>query len=198
MRTAGIQGSKFLPLLLWWISNCIFFMSCRQECHLGEVKKMMRNFYGRKVEFPDSLLLLNPDAAGDAAFRPLAEKENMFFIVHFFTADCDKCVNELIKADKYLESHSLAREADIIFIASAPTTIFVKEAIKKSGLKYPVYFEKKYFSFLNLNHLPLDDHLYRTMLLDGNKKLLLFGCLFDNKLADQLYRKIINCKHKKL
>ena len=81
-----------------------------------------------------------------------------------------------------------------MFIASAPTKLYVLDAIKKTGFPYPVHYEKQYYSFKNLNKLPLADELYNTMLLNANNEVLLFGAFYDNKKAERLFLKAIECE----
>ena len=85
------------------------------------------------------------------------------------------------------------RKINYVFIASAPTKVYVMDAIKKTKFPYPIYYEKEYYSFKTINGLPTKDDLYDTMILNSKQEVILFGAFYSNKKAKQLYENVIEC-----
>ncbi|MEJ7820679.1 MAG: hypothetical protein WKF85_00080 [Chitinophagaceae bacterium] len=170
--------------------------SCfKEECPEQKIKELMGGWYKRKIVFPLAIELLNKIGGDSTYWHQLNLKEPSYFIVHFFMADCDKCVNELLNIQNFIQKHERDKNVKYIFIASGPTKIFVQEAIQKSKFILPVYYEQQYFSFKKINNLPIADRLYNTMLLDHEQGVILFGELFQNKEAEKLfYNTIRYCK----
>jgi len=150
----------------------------------------------RTLVYPNDLKLLNADFldTSSATYSPYNTK-GKFSIVHFFTSDCDKCIEELKMIKSYIDRHPISKKLQYIFISSGPTDQYASDAIKTISFNYPVYYEAKYYSFLDLNKLSKVDKLYHTMLVDDQNRLLLFGSLFDNSKAEFYYTQIINCKN---
>jgi len=143
-----------------------------------------------KVKIPEQVQLINGQPGMFTDISDTGEN-GQYKIIHFFTADCDKCISELNMAQKFINSDGKRANLSYFFIASGPTATFVKEAIAKSAFPLPVYFEKKYYSFKILNNLPLEDRKYNTMLVNSKNELLLFGAFFDNKKAQEYLFKTI-------
>ncbi len=167
--------------------SLINFYSCKKSCRNQEIQKIMGDLYKRKIAFPEQIELLNKSGVDAAWWSKINTTEPVYYIVHFFMADCDKCVNELQQAQQFIEKHKTTAGVRYIFIASGPTRLFAEEAIHKAGFTMPVYYEKEYFSFKKLNNLPLADRLYNTMLLNNRNEVILFGELFQNKKAETLF-----------
>lgn len=169
--------------------------ACDSTCPLKEAQNLMGNWYLKPLIFPDGLRLLN---------QRLTEKGNNFdikkghhnkFILHYFLADCDKCVNELAAIQAYLgQNKEKYNDVSFVFVATGPVDNYVKDAIQKLHFSYPVYFERDYQSFKLINKLPLDDKLYDTMLVDEKNQLLIFGAFYNNLKAEKLYTGILNCE----
>ncbi|MGC4128073.1 MAG: hypothetical protein QM564_00625 [Bergeyella sp.] len=171
--------------------SILFFTSCKNDCENNkeEIKTIMRDWYKKKIIFPQNMEVLK--------YNPTTNNENQtilkkYTIVHFFTADCDKCINELLHIKSFLEKNP-SKNIDYIFIASAPTKIYVSDAIKKIKFPYPIYYEKQYYSFKTINKLPLSDNIFDTMLLNKNQEVILFGAFYDNEKAERLYSKTVEC-----
>jgi hypothetical protein len=154
----------------------------------------MKDLYQKKIEFPVEMEALNEAATAHKIVPINANYTNKrFTIVHFFKADCDKCINELSKIQTFLTDKQVMQNTNYVFIASAPTKVYVLDAIKKINFSYPVYYEKEYYSFKSGNDLPLEDELFNTMLLNGDNEVLLFGAFYSNSKAEHLFYKTINC-----
>lgn len=184
-----MKSVSYILLLL------VFFgMSCRDKCEntQSEIQSLMKDLYKKKINFPTEMEILKDSSVlnSNTVEIKLSKK---FTIVHFFTADCDKCVNELLKIQSSLNKIGKDTNVDFMFIASAPTKVYVLDAIKKTHFSYPVYYEKRYYSFKTINKLPLSDELYNTMLLNSKNETILFGAFYDNKKAENLYLKAIEC-----
>lgn len=185
---------KMRVIILFFISLAYLFVSCGSDKCLEtqkEVQTVMRDFYKKRIRFPKEMETLN-EAAKKFKIEQVRES-NSFTIVHFFKADCDKCIKELSQIQTFLASKKEIQKVNYIFIASAPTKIYVLDAIKKIKFDYPVYYEKVYYSFKNINELPLEDELFNTMLLNENKEALLFGSFYNNTKAERLFYDTINC-----
>lgn len=185
---------KFLRFLIFLIA--LFFASCKNKCEKMkiEIQSLMKDLYKKKINFPNEMELLNDtlNTNKNLSANRLNNSRN-FTIVHFFTADCDKCINELLLIQKELEKIKDKSNVNFIFIASAPTKIYVLDAIKKTSFSYPIYYEKRYYSFKTLNNLSLSDNLYDTMLLNSKDEVILFGAFYDNTKAENLYLNAIEC-----
>ncbi|OJX33513.1 MAG: hypothetical protein BGO86_11970 [Chryseobacterium sp. 36-9] len=177
------------------VSFLILF-SCKQNCQKKEqeIKTIMKSWYKNKIIFPKNVELLS--------LKNLSSKSNSetkipnlkkYTIVHFFTADCDKCVNELKLIISSIEKHSENNNIDYIFIASAPTNKYVIDAIKETKFPYPIYYEKEYYSFKKMNNLPINDEVYNTMILNQNQEVVLFGGFYANEKAQKLFNDVISC-----
>lgn len=185
---------KLLCTLL--LSSILLFHSCKSECNETDtsIKSIMKGWYLKKIYFPENMEILSvkPIRYPENIVQSLKVKKK-FTVVHFFTADCDKCVNELKMILSRLKTIAQNDNVDFVFIASAPTKLYVMDAIKKVNFPYPVYYEKEYFSFKSMNKLVLLDDIYNTMLLDENQNVILFGAFYANDKARSLYSKAIKC-----
>lgn len=175
---------------------CIFFNSCKEDCadSQKEIKTIMKGWYKKKIILPQDMeVLTNNKLNNDQEIFNKPPKNNNYSIIHFFTADCDKCVNELLMIKASLKTTSNSKNINYIFIASAPTKAFVIDAIKKTDFPYPIYYEKQYYSFKTINKFPVSDDVFDTMLLNSNQEVILFGAFYDNDKAKNLYAKAIEC-----
>lgn len=169
----------------------MFLYSCkRYECEnlQQETQQIMGTLYKQKIILPKNIEIIKINNTINT------DKKGKFTIVHFFTADCDKCVNELITIKNTLNNTSELKNVNLIFIASAPTKTYLMEAMKKTNFYYPIVYEKEYYSFKRTNNLLISEDVYNTMLLNDKNEVLLFGSFYDNKKANSLYRKIIDCE----
>lgn len=184
--------SNFL-ILLW---STILLTSCNDDCAntQKEIQTLMKDWYKRKINFPTDMEILTDSSVinskNEIAKISFSKKNT---ILHFFTADCDKCINELSRIQSFLNKEAKDTSFEYVFIASASTKIYVLDAIKKIKFSYPIYYEKQYYSFKTMNKLPLSDDLYNTMLLNNKQELILFGAFYDNKKAERLYFKTMEC-----
>jgi hypothetical protein len=164
--------------------------SCKEECSDdSSLKIMMGEWYEKPVVFSEMTKLNNESSKNerfDIDINDLSEGAS-YYVVHNFQADCDKCVKELVKIQGYINQHPEIQNVKYIFIASAPTMVYLKEAMEGSNFQFPVFYEEEYSSFKRKNGFPLNDALYNTMLISDKRELLLFGSLFDNRKAEELY-----------
>lgn len=176
---------KFMPILIAFVA-----ISCADTCGdvQYEIKSIMGANYKKEIIFPKEMELVNP--AEHPTNGPTGKK---YKIVHFFTADCNKCVNELTHIQSFLRSNHVRDSIDLIFIASGPTKHYVAEAVAKIKFEYPIFYEQQYFSFKLMNDLPLEKEVYNTMILNDKNKVFLFGSYFSNRKAEKLFSKIIQC-----
>lgn len=171
----------------------LFFLAALASCGdsrtatESEIRSLMKDWYKKPIRFPSNMTVLRDSSAGQP--DPAGSGPKKYRIVHFFTADCDKCVNELSMIKNFLGSMEKIPQMDVMFIASAPADVYVLDAIKKIRFPYPVLHEKEYYSFKSMNRLPLSDGLYNTMLLNDRNEVLLFGAFYDNRKAERLYKK---------
>lgn len=184
-----------MKLLKFFLLCCFaFFISCKNDCEniQQETKKMMKGWYQKKIIFPSDLEKLINDSTTSNKISALSNLKG-YTIVHFFTADCDKCIYELNIIKKSLQNLPKNPNINFVFIASAPTKMYISDAIKKINFPYPIYYEREYYSFKTINKLPVSDDLYNTMILNNDSEVILFGAFYDNDKAKSLYSKIIEC-----
>jgi hypothetical protein len=174
------------------LSVCIF--SCKSRCDDNTVKQIMGHWYKKQLLFPEKMNLINKDSTKSGQSDTIRTDDAPFYVVHFFTADCDECINVLLTAQKFIQQHKDIRNVRFIFIASGPSDYYASQAIHKSGFTYPVFYEKEYFSFKKINDLPLSDKMYNTILINQKREILLFGGIFNNEKAAKLFFDIINCQ----
>lgn len=181
-------------LIILLFSSFLVMISCKNDCENTqiEVQTLMKKWYKKKISLPEEMKILKDNAIEYKNDVDLSEPKK-YTILHFFTADCDKCVNELLMIKTALQNYPKNSKIDYVFIASAPTEIYVLDAIKKTKFPYPIYYEKEYYSFKMMNDLPLSDNLYDTMLLNENQEVLLFGAFYNNEKAKKLYSEVIKC-----
>jgi hypothetical protein len=154
----------------------------------------MGDWFLRKIELPQNMSLINSEAVDRTSKFNIYSKKSQKYIIHYFLADCDKCVKELEEIQVYLNANKdKYKNTSILLIATGPVDLYVKEATKKLNFQYPIYFDKKYQSFKISNKLPLGDKLYNTMLLDTNDRLLIFGAFYSNPKAEKLYEQLMSC-----
>ena len=161
-----------------------------------QAKQLMGALYKSPLKIPKDLVLLNPGTIKNENQIDLTNDQfTQFYVVHYFEADCDKCINELRKAQEFILKDKELPNTKFIFIADSPTAIFAKNAISKLSFQFPVYYEKDYAKYKKINSFPLGNSLYNTVLLNSKHQLLLMGSLFNNEKAEALYKEIINQKN---
>jgi hypothetical protein len=175
---------------------CLIFFSCTDNCDSvkKEVQALMKDKYKKRMIFPDNIEMLTDSSVvggGKDIQKIIMSKRVTVF--HFFTADCDKCINELSHIKVILKKLPKDTTVAYIFLASSPSKKYLVDAIAKLNFSYPIFYEKKYYSFKNINNLPLSDQLYNTMLLNNQMEVILFGSFFNNQKAKDLFQKVIAC-----
>lgn len=176
----------------------LILFSCTQNCKEKEeeVKTIMHTWYKKKINFPRNIEYLSFEKITQPNKNKVENKVptlKKYTIVHFFTADCDKCIDELKLIISSIQRHPINNNVDYIFIASAPTKKYVVDAITETNFPYPVYYEKEYYSFKKMNHLPLNDEIFNTMILNKKQEVILFGGFYANEKAQKLFRNIVEC-----
>jgi hypothetical protein len=164
--------------------------SCQSE---KTERELMGSLYKMPLDFGDRLKLINDASLSRADSFSLTKANTKYYILHYFLSDCDKCIEELIKAKAIISRNPLP-DTKYVFLANGPTDIYIKQALARESFPYPVYFEPGIFTFKIRNKLKLDDVLYNTMLVNNMGKVLLFGSYYDNKKAQDLFEQIVNCK----
>lgn len=176
------------------IAFTCFLFGCRTDCSYDNVKQIMGTWYKQKIQFPDNIHLINKNTTPTGDTNHIVLKDSKYYVIHFFTADCDECINALLMAQKFISKHKDVCNVKYIFIASGPTAYYAENAIHKAGFSYPVYFEKDYYSFKKKNALPVSDKMYDTMLVNEQGEVLLFGGFFLNEKAEKLFSDIVKCE----
>lgn len=188
--------NKLFTMKLFFVSCLILaatLNSCQSSCSNKTAKKLMGNWYEKKILFDTSIHLINKDKVDPQYAFDIYAPSAPFYVLQYFQADCDKCLYGLQVAKDYIKKtekdHPNLRYA---FIASGPTNLYVKEAIAKLNFPFPVYFDGVYEGFHKINHFP-DDNLYHTMLLNNKNEVELFGGYYSNSKAADLFSEIITC-----
>lgn len=178
--------------------NPLMFVLLLLQCACSKsveerTKEIMGELYKKNIKIPADLVLLNPEAV-DREYKISLQKESNtnYYVVHYFEADCEKCINELRKAQDFiLKTKDMLPETKFIFIADSPTEIFAKKAIEDLKFQFPVFYEKDYAKYKKINSFPIGNSTYNTALLNEKHQLLLLGSLFNNEKAESLYKDII-------
>jgi hypothetical protein len=168
--------------------------SCQSSCSNSTAKKIMGNLYEKKILFNKNMRLINKDRVDPKYAFDVYAPGASFYVLHYFQAECDKCIYALQQAGDYIKktakNHPDLRYA---FIASAPTKVYAEEAVAKLNFQFPVYFDSVYQGFPKINHFPAEDIQYHTMLLNNKNEVELFGGYYSNPKAADLFSEILNC-----
>lgn len=172
--------------------------SCNQEVPCDDVKKLMGDWYKKELSFNDlkkiSIYNKLDTLSFDLHNRNLEEK---YYMVHYFDANCDQCIKELEKIQKFMESHSMYKNLEYIFIANAVSEVYLVEAMEELDIKFPIYFDEEYKGYKQKNGFPLEENIFNTLLINHKAEILLFGAPFDNATAEIFYLQVINgCNEK--
>ena len=153
----------------------------------------MGNLYKKHLDFGTGLHLVNGAAINSSDSFNLSNANTKYYILHYFLADCDKCIDDLIQTKEFIRNHPLP-DTKYVFLADGPTNIYLKRALAKINFPYPVFYETGNFTFKIRNRLKLEDQLYNTMLMDNLGEVILFGSYYQNGKAQDLFEQIITCK----
>ncbi len=170
----------------------LFITSCKTD-PFAKAKATMGIWYEKKIILPEQVEYLNPDlvSKSDAINYSKLSDKNTFYVVHYFDAGCDKCINDLKNAQAKIKALYKNKPVKFFFIADAPNNYFAKKAIDSIHFQYPVYYEKQANRLQLTNHFPIGDPLYHTFLLNNKSQLILFGSVFDNLAARKFYEALI-------
>lgn len=178
-------------IFFFFLLTC--FVSCSNNTE-KKLKKLMGEWYNKEILFPQNTRLVNTSQVpSQQNSNHINLDSGSYYIIHFFTADCDKCIEQIKIAQSFIRSHDQLK-IKYIFIASAPTDVYVTQATKLAGFTQPVYFEPEYYSFKNLNKFPEEDKSYDTMLINGKGRLIFFGGFFTNTKAQDMLQEIVDNK----
>lgn len=178
------------------LSGFIFLQGCSHTCSDDAEKKIMGKLYKKQMNIPVDWKLMNENYIGPNNRFDVFKNGQDLFVLHYFLANCDRCIEELMEARKFIQKNQ-ARfpRLKYVFVGTGVVDVFIRDAIMKSKFEYPVYFEPKYMEFKKSNNFPVDDDLYNTMLIGKKDELLLLGSFFDNTQAQDLYSDILNCSY---
>jgi len=159
-----------------------------------KVKKMMGKYYMMQLRVPKDWTLVNKEYVKPEDLIDPKKPTSNFYVLHYFSADCDKCVKQLMVARQFIhENKKKIPNLKFVFVAGAINDYFIKETIQKLKFEFPMYYDKNYLTFDVSNGIPINNEpLYGTMLINRQNRLVLFGSLFDNEKAEKLYRDIVN------
>ncbi len=169
--------------------------SCNRDCSRETAARMMGDKFRQHLVFGQNWPVINaPFVLPDNSFD-FKRPRKKFYFLHYFSADCDKCINNLLLARQFIkEKRSRFPNVDFVFVASGYNDTFIREAVAKTNFEYPIYFEKEYLRFKTSNKIPIDnEELYNNMLINDKDELLLFGSLYDNPKAESMFDDITNC-----
>ena len=174
------------------------FCACTSHCPNDKLKELMGDLYRVKISIPDSLKLLNPSFKNNAEIYSLNNDYFAgadFFILYYFDASCSDCVKNLMEIKALYEENEQINNSNVkyIIIGTSTSSNYLAEALTNYNFPLPVYYEEKYNNFKKLNNLELYNNLYNTAVLNEKKEVLLFGSFFNNKKAEKMLLKIINC-----
>lgn len=190
-------GKTFFIMKLFF-AGCLLLAailsSCKSSCSKNTAKRLMGSWYEKKIMFNKNMLIINKDKVDPKYAFDIYAPGAAYYVLHYLQADCDKCVIALQQAGEYIKKtekdHPKLRYA---FIASAPTKVYVEEAVEKLNFRFPLYFDSIYNGFPKINHFPDEDIMYHTMLLNSKNEVELFGGYYSNPKAADLFSEIINC-----
>lgn len=156
-------------------------VSCSRRSATDQVMKVMQSDFKKQIKFHEKMTPVKNE-------RDVNEN---YYILHYFSADCDKCINRLRGIKEFMDKNK-DLPVDYKFIFTAPTDYFVNQALKNVNIEYPIYWDKEFWGFQIVNGIPIDEPKYETMLLNKNNELILYGHFFDNPKAYDLLKNFLN------
>ena len=164
-------------------------LSCQEKDAYTLAEDLMGDWYKKKLNFPENLYLVNADNQS-SSLESLDKLSKPYYVLHQFKADCSPCVEELVSIQDYILEHKEDTDLNYIFIGNATNEKRLKAELAEANFQFPVYFDQR-FIFNKLNRFDPTDRIFKTMLINKEKELLLFGSIFDNPKAEELFISMI-------
>lgn len=156
-------------------------VSCLRKSANDQVRTLMQSDFKKQIKFHEKMVPV----------KNARDVNKKYYIIHYFSADCDKCINRLREIKKFMDKNK-DLPIDYRFIFTAPTDYFVKQALKSVKIEYPIYWDKEFWGFQIVNGIPIQEPKYETMLLNEKNELILYGHFFDNQKAYDLLTNFLN------
>ena len=152
--------ARILHLLL--VLSCIAtFSSCKEMV----LSKQMKEFMGKTIVMPDSLLVIEGD---DIAMKECNKLSHPTLIVYVDENSCTSCkIGHLIEYSLLFEKSEGNQSFDIMIIFSPKAADYnkVKKELMLCGFKYPLYLDSSgLFIGLNENIIPKDPRFHAFLL----------------------------------
>ncbi len=166
----------------------IVFASCKNNGNEASVIKILKEWYGKEVVFPNNpvFTIFGQDTV-DFSFRNAEYK----VVSYVDTLGCLSCKLQLDKWKDVI--HRIDSVSDVrvpfVFVFSPEKLRDVMYATKSGGFDYPILLDLK-GEFNALNHFP-DNFNFQTMLLGKDNKVLAIGNPVQNPKIIDLYQAII-------
>ena len=163
-------------------------ISCRKNKEFTEAEKIVIEWTGKQIVFPDSVTCLS---VGKDTTCILPESTPFKILVYTDSSGCTSCKLRLYMWNKLIEE-AKAEMPELVnfqFYFQPKNLNELKVLFRRDAFTYPSYIDTK--SELNrLNNLPTNDK-FQTFLLDKDNKVVSIGNPTNNPQVWELYRKII-------
>jgi hypothetical protein len=177
----------------------LFLCICNsQSCFKINNKKEENNakFYeriiGSKVEITDSLTILNSKHQFLNVNSLKDYYKNDIKILTIIEADCPKCISNIKNWERLVKVSDEYKCVDLLFVMVVDDTIsFFKYIYPKLSIHKPIIIDYNHF-FVKKNPFAID-YSFRTLLLNKNFEVVLYGDPTWSDKMDLEYRKYIGC-----
>ena len=175
-------------VLLLLTSLSLLIVSCQQNREKKEVEKIIREWVGKTILFPDNVDCFS---IGKDSICPNPMDKTYKVLFYSDSIGCASCKLQLYKWTELItESDSVMQgQLKFLFFFQPKNEKEMNLLLKLESFTHPVYLDIEN-KFNKLNHFPTNP-FYHCFLLDGDNKVILVGnpCL---KLSVwNLYKKVI-------
>jgi hypothetical protein len=165
----------------------LLFCQCKSNRNLTEAERMLKQWIGKTVVFPDGLMPVVKNA--DDTLKITASTD---YAILFYSdsSGCTSCKLKLSNWKQYIqEMDDLHTSVKFLFYLSPKDGQDLVEIFTKGEFGYPVFIDKT-DKINELNHFP-DNVQYQCFLLDSRNRILAAGNpVFNSRIWD-VYKSII-------
>ncbi len=121
------------------------------------------------------------------------QSQHIFFIYYIDTVGCSSCELSKMSAIEQLHYNQYKSDVEFIYVVSTPAEYVDEMNSVMNGyrLKNTVYLDTCN-AFLTANaHIPVDNQLFHTFVINRDGKVLMVGNPFQNGRMEALFKKVI-------
>ena len=169
----------------------LLLMGCDDQNKEEQKKKIeatVKNYYKKKIIFPDSLFVYQKDTI--RIMDSILLKNKKFKILSFISGKCNPCIQELIEWETFLNEIDKFDNVQIFFvIQSIDHKYFIQMFKQEIPYKYSLVFDPNN-EFLKNNKL-ISGKIFQTMLLNIENKIIITGNPIYSEDLKKLYMRIL-------